>query len=407
MHVRVRPVFPFSAAAIALLAACSGGASTTPAPGVPLATQAQARARAQARALSPMTHLLPALLARALTGEGQVARTGSWAVPDAAKKQHVYVSDPSLDGYYGAVCYYAGDGGAQLGCLAGGASSSSGIGFPEGSWVDRKHHLWVANGIAPGGYTGLITEYALPLGPASVPINSLYSTVGNPSEGAFADYVCGDRAGNVYGTSIYTATTAVWRAGTQNATQTSTLVDPNFASAGSPSLADGLVACATDAAGDLFVSGQYAVGSYGNYNYFAELDEFVGGAAGSGTPIVLQKETSDLYFPAGVAIDKQGNLAWALFDLSDSGSSVCTFAPPYTGSPTACTTGFATGFHFAESGKKLWGGNTTVYPWYHEPQATVADEIAYPGGGLLRSTSGAGLLTPVDASVNPALEPPR
>jgi hypothetical protein len=164
------------------------------------------------------------------------------------------------------------------------------------------------------------------------------------------------------------------------------------------------VACATDAAGDLFVSGQYAIGSSGSYNYFAELDEFVGGVGGSGSPIVLQRETSDLYFPAGVAIDKKRHLAWALFNLSDSGSSVCTFKKPYTGNATACTSGFATGFHFTKNGKDLWGGNTTAYPWYHQPQATVANEIAYPGGGLVRSTSGTGLITPVDASVDPPLK---
>jgi hypothetical protein len=176
----------------------------------------------------------------------------------------------------------------------------------------------------------------------------------------------------------------IWKAGTKNTTETSTLTDTNFGSAGSPSLADGPVACAVDSAGDIFVSGQIA--------------------SGSGNAKVLQKGASDLYFPAGVAIDKKGNLAWALFDLSDSGSSVCTFAKPYTGSATACTTGFATGFHFVKNGKALWGGDSTVYPWYEQPQAHEANKIAYPGGGPITSTSGGELITPVDASVNPPLK---
>jgi hypothetical protein len=332
-------------------------------------------------------------------------RTGSWAAPDAKVKQAVYVADPSLNGYYGAICYYGASGGAQLGCLAGGSSSSSGIYFPEGTWIDAHKHLFVANAGESSGYSGQITEYTLPLSPSSTPINTLYSNVTNMSEGAFSDYVCGDKNGNIYGTTIYSDTISFWKAGTKNSLQTSTLTDPNFESAGSPSLADGPVACATDAKGDLFISGQFAIGGSGSYEYFAELDEFVGGAAGSGHPKVLQKETSDLYFPAGVGIDKANNVAWALFNLSDSGSSVCTYPKPYTKTPTACTSGFATGFHFTKSGTELWGGDTTVYPWYAQPGGgKMANEIAYPGGGLVQSTSPDGLVTPVDASVNPPLK---
>ena len=356
------------------------------------------------RTLTAVTRTLPPLLADRLLGPQAPTRRGSWDAPGAAAKQHVYVVDPSLNGYYGAVCYYGKAGGDQLGCLSGGPSATSGIGFPQGSWVDRSHHLWVANALAPSGYSGQITEYTLPLSATSTPVNTLLSNISNPSEGAMVGYVCGDKAANVYGTVMYTDSIPYWKAGTQNSQETGTLVDPNFSSAGSPSLADGLVACASDAAGNLFVSGQFAVGSVGSFDYFAELDEFVGGLSGSGNPTVLQRETSDLYFPAGVAIDKKGNLAWALFNLSDSGSRVCTFPKPYTGNPTACTTGFATGFHFTESGKDLWGGNTTAYPWYHQPQATLANEIAYPGGGLVRSTSGSGLITPVDGSVNPPMK---
>lgn len=61
------------------------------------------------------------------------------------------------------------------------------------------------------------------------------------------------------------------------------------------------------------------------------------------------------------------------------------------------------GFHFTEKGTDLWGGNTTAYPWYNQPQATMANEIAYPRGGLVTSTSGADLIAPVDASVNPPM----
>jgi hypothetical protein len=335
-----------------------------------------------------------------LSAGAQPLREGTGQAGKAAK-QAVYVADPSANGYDGAICYYAATGGSQLGCLAGGSASKSGIDFPEGTWIDSSKHLWVANGGPDeGGYTGDVTEYDLPLTPSSQPINTLYSTVSNPSEGAFVSYVCGDKKGNIYAPVLYTDTIAVWKAGTKNAAQTSTLVDPNLSSAGSPSLADGPVACAADAAGDLFVSGQFAIGSAGSYDYFAELDEFVHAA---GTPKRLQRETSDLYFPAGVGVDAQKNLAWALFNLSDSGSNVCTFVKPYNGSPTACTSGFATGFHFTKDGTALWGGDTTVYPWYHQPQATVANEIGYPGGGLITSTSGQGLVTPVDASVYPPL----
>lgn len=325
---------------------------------------------------------------------------GSWSFSRAAK-QSVYVADPSLDGYYGAICYYGPTGGSQIGCLAGGSSSPSGIDFPEGTWIDSNKHLWVANGGPDAsGYAGDVTEYDLPLTASSQPINTLYSTVSNPSEGAFLDYVCGDKNGNIYATVLYTDTIAVWKSGTKNGTQTSTLTDPNLSSAGSPSLADGPVACAANAAGDLFVSGQFAVGASGSYDYFAELDEFV---HATGAPRKLQRETSDLYFPAGVGIDAQRHLAWGLFNLSDSDSSVCTFEKPYKGNPTACTSGFATGFHFTKSGNDLWGGDATVYPWYHQPQATIANEIAYPGGGLVNSTASQGLITPVDASVEPPL----
>jgi hypothetical protein len=397
MYVRIASLAAFGGTATMVLATlCAGGVLSSPA-------GRAATVLGDRPLLVPLAERMPALLLQRFVDSQPPTRRGSWSASDSAN-QHVYVSDPSLNGYYGAVCYYGRNGGDQLGCLAGGSSATSGIGFPQGSWVDRKHHLWVANALAPSGYSGQVTEYTLPLDASSAPINTLYSAVSNPSEGAMTDYVCGDKAGNIYGTVMYTATTAVWAAGTMNAPQTATLVDPNFSSAGSPSLADGLVACATDAAGDLFVSGQYAIGASGNYTYFAELDEFVHGVRGNGKARILQKETSDLYFPAGVAIDSQGNLAWALFDLSDSGSSVCTFAKPYTGAPTACTSGFATGFHFTSDGEQLWGGNTTAYPWYHQPQKTVANEIEYPGGGLVRSTSGSGLITPVDAAVNPPLK---
>ena len=373
---------------VVLLAGCAGGVSNAPTawPGE-----------------NPLVHRLPRLPATgAFAPRGM--RSGSWESAKGAK-QAVYVADPSLNGYYGAICYYAASGGSQLGCLAGGASSSSGIDFPEGTWIDTHKDLFVANGGPDSnGYSGQVTEYALPLTITSQPTNTLYSDISNPSEGALLAYVCGDRAGNIYGTTLYSDEIAVWKAGTKNGKETSTLTDLNFSSAGSPSLADGPVACATDSAGDLFISGQYASGTVGSFSYYAELDEFVKGVRGSGTAKILQQETSDLYFPAGVAVDKKGNLGWALFDLSDSGSSVCAYAKPYTGSATSCTSGFATGFHFAKRGKALWGGDSTVYPWYEQPQAHQANEIGYPGGGLLRSTSGDGLITPTDASVNPPLK---
>lgn len=382
--------------ALALLAGCAGGSTTAP-------LSSGIDATPQSILTNPLVRLLPGERAALAAADTRTMPRKSWSAPDSAK-QSVYVVDPSLAGYYGGVCYYGASGGAQLGCLYGGASSNSGIDFPEGSWINRHHHLFVANGSSSSGYSGAVTEYALPLTAASTPINTLYSNVTNMSQGALLDYVCGDRAGNIYGTTLYSTTIAVWKAGTQNGTPTSTLVDSKLQNVGSPSLADGPVACATDHDGNLYVSGQYAVGSTGNYNYFAELDEFRHGLKGSGRAKVLQRETSDLYFPAGVSIDAQGNLAWALFDLSDSGSSVCTYPKPYTGTPTACTSGFATGFHFTKSGADLWGGDTTVYPWYAQPGPhKIANEIAYPGGGLVQSTQYSNLLTPVDASVNPPL----
>lgn len=379
---------------VAVVTACAGGGLTGTA-------ASPADNRSDAASLNPLVLRLPGHPRLVTNGAG--LRIGSWATTGAETKQSVYVADPAQNGYYGAICYYGANGGAELGCLAGGASASSGIDFPEGTWVDENNDLFVANGGSSAGYSGEVTEYALPLTVSSTPSNTLYSNVTNPSDGAFLAYVCGDKHGNIYGTTLYSTTIAVWKAGTRNATPTSTLIDKQLANVGSPSLADGPVACATDPAGDLFVSGQFAVGNTGNWQYYSELDEFVRGLNGSGKAKVLQRETSDLYFPAGVAFDRQRNLAWALFDLSDSGSSVCTYAAPYTGSPTKCTSGFATGFHLKKNGEDLWGGDATVYPWYQQPQAHVANEIAYPGGGLVQSTSSNGLITPVDASVNPPL----
>jgi hypothetical protein len=385
----------FAISMVVAITSCSGsGPASTPG--------ALANDGAASLATNPLVLRLPgghAVLATNVVNR----RSGSWASADAKTRQSVYVADPVQNGYYGAVCYYGPKGGDELGCLAGGPSAPSGINFPEGTWVDENNDLFVANGGSSDGYSGEVTEYALPLTASSTPRNKLYSNVTNPSEGAFLAYVCGDKHGKVYGTTLYSPTIAVWKAGTTNSTPTSTLIDKQLANVGSPSLADGPVACATDSAGDLFVSGQFAVGYTGNWQYYAELDEFVHGLNGSGKAKVLQRETSDLYFPAGVAIDKQRNLAWALFNLSDSGSSVCTYAAPYTGSPTSCTSGFATGFHLTKKGEDLWGGDATVYPWYQQPQAHMANEIAYPGGGLVQSTSGDGLITPVDASVNPPL----
>jgi hypothetical protein len=379
--------------AAAMLASCAAGTSN------PVSMTASQPQPLVSNRLARLLPRVPGVTADA----ARQARWGSWASRDAAK-QAVYVADPSLNGYFGAICYYAPVGGTQLGCLGGGSSSTSGINFPQGTWIDGSKHLWVANGGPDAsGYAGQVTEYDLPLTASSQPINTLYSTVSNPSEGAFLDYVCGDKNGTIYATVLYTDKIAVWSAGTKNGTQTSTLTDLHLSSAGSPSLADGPVACATDHAGDLFISGQFATGGSGSYDYFAELDEFVHGANGSGKSKVLQRETSDLYFPAGLAMDAQKNLAWALFNLSDSGSNVCTFVKPYKGTPTSCTSGFATGFHFTKSGANLWGGDATTYPWYHQPQAHMANEIAYPGGGLVNSTSPDGLITPVDASVNPPL----
>jgi len=364
----------YSIAAIVILSACAGGGSSPLASGIDAAPQSVA------------------------------AAVKSWSSAKAAE-QSVYVVDPGQAGYYGAVCYYGASGGAPLGCLDGGASAQSGIDFPQGSWIDKNNHLFVANGSSSSGYSGQVTEYDLPLGASSAPINTLYSNVTNPSQGAMLGYVCGDSAGNIYGTTIYSTTIAIWKTGTENTTPSSTLVDSKLQNVGSPALADGPVACATDHMGNLYISGQYATGNPSlGYTYFAELDEFKGGLSGSGKPMVLRRETSDLYFPAGVAIDKQGNLAWALFNLNDSESSVCTYAKPYKGSATACTSGFATGFHFTKGGTDLWGGDTTVYPWYAQPgEGKTANEIAYPGGGFVQSTSSTGLVYPVDASVNPPL----
>ncbi|MGP8101561.1 MAG: hypothetical protein ACLQHL_12525 [Candidatus Cybelea sp.] len=392
-------------AACAILAGCGEQAANRALPsagGVSNAPVASA-VRAMPSQVNPLVRSLPGFAAREALNN-RATRAGSWESPGGGK-QAVYAADPSLNGYYGAICYYATSGGSQLGCLAGGASSNSGIDFPQGTWIDKHKHLFVANGGPDAsGYSGAVTEYTLPLTTTSQPINALYSNLTNRSEGAMLGYVCGDKVGNIYGTTIYTDVIDIWKAGTKNTTETSTLTDTNFGSAGSPSLADGPVACAVDSAGDIFVSGQIASGTTGSFTYYAELDEFVKGVSGSGSAKVLQKETSDLYFPAGVAIDKKGELAWALFDLSDSGSSVCTFAKPYTGSANACTTGFATGFHFMKNGKALWGGDSTVYPWYEQPQTHEANKIAYPGGGTITSTSGGELITPVDASVNPPLK---
>ncbi|MGA2761473.1 MAG: hypothetical protein ABSF08_14280, partial [Candidatus Cybelea sp.] len=288
-------------ASLAVLAACANGISNAP---------VASAVHAIPTKVNPLVRRLPEFAARAPL-KNRTIREGSWESLDSAK-QAVYVADPSLDGYYGAICYYAASGASQLGCLAGGTSSTSGIDFPQGTWIDKHKDLFVANGGPDAsGYSGAVTEYTLPLTATSQPINTLYSNLTNRSEGAMLGYVCGDKAGNIYGTTIYTDVIDIWKAGTKNTTETSTLTDTNFGSAGSPSLADGPVACAVDSAGDILVSGQIASGTTGSFTYYAELDEFVKGASGSGNAKVLQKETSDLYFPAGVAIDKKGNLAWA------------------------------------------------------------------------------------------------
>src|ERR1700685_2191081 len=99
MHVRLVSVAALGGlATTALVALCAGGVAGSP------AAHAAATQNVTAQRLSPLAGRLPSLL-QPFTSARQPARQGSWDSPGAGTKQHVYVVDPSLNGYYGAVCY--------------------------------------------------------------------------------------------------------------------------------------------------------------------------------------------------------------------------------------------------------------------------------------------------------------
>jgi hypothetical protein len=75
---------------------------------------------APSRVVNPFVLQLPGFPARAARN-ARAMHSGSWESAGGTK-QAVYVADPSLDGYFGAICYYAASGGSQLGCLTGGSS---------------------------------------------------------------------------------------------------------------------------------------------------------------------------------------------------------------------------------------------------------------------------------------------
>lgn len=273
-----------AAAAISLLAACSGagsqGASSTiPGSGISQSLQRSDLSRA---GISPK-HLAEARLLKAL-GHG---------VSPAKKKS---AGDLFVDDFgTGAVEILANKTWTNTGSI------SSGIDGPDGNWVDKKGNLYVAN------YGGAdITEYAK----GSSSPSSTYSGVEDPVA------VTTDSSGNVYEGDYEGGYVSEFAQGSNSII---TQCSPGGSVEG----------VAVDKNGNVFVA--YEASSGG------KITEYTGGLSGcSGTVLGVSLE-----YPGGMVIDKKGNLVVCDQDAE----AVDIIASPYSSVTGTLGSGYDDPFH--------------------------------------------------------------
>ncbi len=226
--------------------------------------------------------------------------------------------------------------------------------YPQGMWIDSKANLYVAE----GGANAVAIYNAKTLKATGT---SLTGTSGEPAG------VCGDNKGHVYVTDGGTTSIDVYT----NGTKSSTLTDSNGS----------MVFCAVDSHGDLFVD--YATGNTGG------VDEF---PAGSTTPTVLPIVLKEA---GGMRCDKHNDLYVVDPFGTSSGSTITSYAPPWTGKGTTVVTatGELVGFAFNGSETDVWAANAVTLD---------AQEYSVSTGQLVDSTATTGFILPVDVVAFPA-----
>jgi hypothetical protein len=265
------------AGAVTLLAACSGGGSQGPASNLPTSGMMTSSRAHAFRASVPSSGVVSQSVGQARLGLPAAAQ------PTAKVEKGLFVSNGST-----AVEILKNGSYMNLGSITNGINGSDGV------WIDNKGNLYVAN------RTGVnVTEYA----PGSSSPTCTYSAgLIDPIN------VTTDNHGNVYVADFNKFTNPGY---IDTYAQCKNTIAKQF------SIDKGPVGVAVDARGDIFVA-------YFNANSNGAFEEF---KHGSTTPTPL---TVTVRLPAGLLIDKKGNL------IADDrvepylGGSIDVIAPPYT-----------------------------------------------------------------------------
>jgi hypothetical protein len=344
-----------AAAAVALLAGCSGGSSQY----APTAAGQVAGPSGGQQQMS--THRgFPAgrIVAAIPNGQNVVSHPShakSWMSPQAKITPIVYVSDFSN----GVVQIYdqKGKGQSAIGSI-------SGLANPQGMWVVRSSgDLYVTQSGADN-----VNVYHRG---STTPFETLTDLASNGEVVS----VCVDGAGNTYVGHLGASKISVFAAGSTS--PTATLTDPNASS---------IFFITCDANGNLFLT-------YFDVNGVGHADEYSGGTF-TQLPFTLS-------FPGGIQLDRNENL---LVD-DQLVPSISTYAPPYTSAPlsTFTLTGDPVNFSLSGIGWAVWDANAVNLAGeryaYNGPGGTNPNG---PFGTLIESTSTAGFATPISAYTDKA-----
>lgn len=344
------------AAALALLAGCSGGSSMAPAsPGSGLGAPVQSVGSSVRHALRVPSVLPPGALAlhrSAVPVKGFVDVNAVMSGGD-----QVIVSD-----FSNSAVYVFGGGGKINATL-------TSVSSPQGLTTDSKGTLYVAN-------TGASDILVFPK-----PYTAATVTLSDPNY--FPTDVALDSSGNVGVTNILATSggagnVQIYAKG--STTACATVSDPNWFE---------VYFGAFDKAGNFYIDGRDANGA-------TLVGEVTGGC--SATAITTLTTSNVIGFPGGVQVLKNGNIA--IDDQTFGAPVIDTYAPPSGGSfgsPVATTTltGAMDPVTFA-----IKAGDANL--WTADAGNFNANKYAYPAGGAAIRTFTTSFGQPIGVAVNPA-----